>query len=360
MVTIIIKNPSFYEKYKDDFSIIERFSDVVRLAVEKARRDGSPYEKAIADAEYYLEPEFYFDFGQDNPRINADMALDDGDYLDLIDNKFHFENYVSGLLTTIAARCDITVSIVGKSVVPLGDDWRSNSAYRFRGEIETVSQTDIENIWGHGASLHVFLSHKAEQKERAHKLKNALAKYGVSAFVAHDDIKPSEQWLETIEKALFSSDALIAMICKKFRDSHWTDQEVGIAIGRQIRVIPAKLDEEADPYGFIGKFQAFKSKTDTMQAMMRVFLSDEKSVVPAISSVLRALDECGYREIDELLSLLNEARTGSWTSRQKDALQEIIEARAEVAAHPIAQGLSAALGIAAKRVEEAVEDEIPF
>jgi hypothetical protein len=38
-----------------------------------------------------------------------------------------------------------------------------------------------------------------------------------------------------------------------FAESRWTDQEVGVAIGRRVPIIPVRLG--ADPYGFIGKYQ---------------------------------------------------------------------------------------------------------
>ena len=47
---------------------------------------------------------------------------------------------------------------------------------------------------------------------------------------------------------------LVALLTEDFSDSNWTDQEVGVAIGRKVPIIPVKLGR--DPYGFIGKFQA--------------------------------------------------------------------------------------------------------
>jgi hypothetical protein len=42
-----------------------------------------------------------------------------------------------------------------------------------------------------------------------------------------------------------------------FKESNWTDQEVGVAVGRGVLVIPIR--KELDPYGFIGKYQGFQS-----------------------------------------------------------------------------------------------------
>ena len=52
-------------------------------------------------------------------------------------------------------------------------------------------------------------------------------------------------------------DALCAVLMPGFKESNWTDQEIGVAIGRGILVIPVR--RELDPYGFIGKYQGFQS-----------------------------------------------------------------------------------------------------
>jgi hypothetical protein len=51
-------------------------------------------------------------------------------------------------------------------------------------------------------------------------------------------------------------DALVAMVAPGFVHSRWCDQEIGIAIGRGKLVVPLRL--EADPHGFMGKYQALQ------------------------------------------------------------------------------------------------------
>ena len=90
-------------------------------------------------------------------------------------------------------------------------------------------------------------------KLKATALKAALRKYGISSFVAHEDIEPTFEWQDEIEKALASMDALTAILIPGFHDSNWTDQEIGYALGRGVLVLP--LRNGLDPYGFVGKFQ---------------------------------------------------------------------------------------------------------
>jgi len=64
-------------------------------------------------------------------------------------------------------------------------------------------------------------------KKETAQLKKSLELIGVSAFVAHTDIKPTTHWQEEIENALASMDAFVALLTEKFHESPWTDQEVG-------------------------------------------------------------------------------------------------------------------------------------
>jgi len=52
-------------------------------------------------------------------------------------------------------------------------------------------------------------------------------------------------------------DALLALMSEDFHQSAWTDQEVGVAIGRGVPVIPVRRG--TNPYGFIGKYQALRA-----------------------------------------------------------------------------------------------------
>jgi hypothetical protein len=99
----------------------------------------------------------------------------------------------------------------------------------------------------------IFLSHTHDHKVEMAGLKMALLPYGIVAFVAHEDIKPTEEWEEVIEFGLETCDALLAYLTPDFIESRWTDQEVGMAIGKGKVIIPVRVG--ADPHGFLGKYQ---------------------------------------------------------------------------------------------------------
>lgn len=117
-----------------------------------------------------------------------------------------------------------------------------------------VKEKDSPEIWQETNLFRLFISHIAVHKDKAFRMKEALAPYNISAFVAHEDINPTQQWQVEIEKALNTMDAMLAIHTDGFSKSFWTNQEIGFALGRPIKILSLKLNE--DPKGFISKHQA--------------------------------------------------------------------------------------------------------
>lgn len=111
--------------------------------------------------------------------------------------------------------------------------------------------------WRNGY-FRMFISHITSKKIQASNLKSALEEYGITSFVAHEDINPTKEWQKEIQRALNSMDCMSAMLYDGFHESKWCDQEVGIALGRSITVLPLIPDQ--DPYGFLGEYQGIKIK----------------------------------------------------------------------------------------------------
>lgn len=107
--------------------------------------------------------------------------------------------------------------------------------------------------------LRAFFSHVSSIKPAAAALAESLGESYVAAFVAHEDIEPTKDWENEIRLALNTCEVLIPLLSPDFHASNWTDQEIGVAIGRGIPVIPIRLG--VDPYGFIGRFQAFDGRS---------------------------------------------------------------------------------------------------
>ena len=123
---------------------------------------------------------------------------------------------------------------------------------------QPVPDPESLKIWK-TAYVRLFLSHKDAHKAEAKSLANSLEAYGISAFVAHDNIEPMSTWQGEIEKALATMEVMLAFVTDDFHDGPWTNQEVGYALGKQIPIISLKL-QRADPDGFIGKVQAQRGR----------------------------------------------------------------------------------------------------
>lgn len=151
------------------------------------------------------------------------------------------------------------------------DRWREESGvYRQPMAAHSVPADAIKRIWG-PHHIRVFLSHKATVKAETSRLKRSFARCGLGAFVAHEDIEPTQEWQREIERALFSMDALVALLTPDFHDSNWTDQEVGVAIERGVPLIAVRLGH--DPYGLMGRGQGLGGCTwaDTDGMALKTF-----------------------------------------------------------------------------------------
>lgn len=182
----------------------------------------------------------------------------------------YYEIYadIDGVARTICEGVNRIANVQGEHIaeviIELHDDavsenWRAESGALMESAPDPVGVTEdqLERLWTPGY-LRLFMSHKAQFKKEASGLKEELQNFGVSCFVAHEDIEPTKEWQDEIERALFSMDVLLALLTKGFSDSNWTDQEVGVAIGRRVPIIALRMG--TSPYGFIGKYQALKGE----------------------------------------------------------------------------------------------------
>lgn len=148
------------------------------------------------------------------------------------------------------------------------------------------SEIETKHIWAEGY-FKLFLSHLAEHKVKVHELRDCLRNYGISAFVAHDDIQPSKEWQNEIELALRSMDSLAALVTPKFIESRWCDQEIGWAFGRGVPVLPIRL--ACDPYGFVGKFQAISGKLDSPSDLAKLIFETLRIKTETSRAICRAM-----------------------------------------------------------------------
>ena len=181
---------------------------------------------------------------QGHPRLFRSLSFGDEDYdycvAEVLDNIFSNDNEA---INTVIDHFDI-------------DLWYEQKEPE---KYERVFDTKVvaPEFWKPGY-LRAFMCHLANSRDKVAYLKSALEGWGVSSFIAHQDIEPSKEWQTEIEAGLISMDLLVAFVEPGFRDSLWTDQEIGFALGRNIDVLPLLVGEI--PHGFVAKIQGIQAK----------------------------------------------------------------------------------------------------
>ncbi|MFB3789307.1 MAG: toll/interleukin-1 receptor domain-containing protein [bacterium] len=174
-------------------------------------------------------------------------------------------------------------------------DWRKDSGLLLVKK-QNLPPNIEKRIWGN-RGYRLFLSHTHENKITASDLKKQLEIFGISCFVAHIDIHPTQEWQNEIKNALLSMDAFIALLTDDFHSSYWTDQEVGFAFARNVPIVCLKMG--IDPYGFIGKFQALTySPESALQEIVKIFIQNDRM----LNEYITAIQHCNCYDDGNALS----------------------------------------------------------
>ena len=165
-------------------------------------------------------------------------------------------------------RWDIYPESIGNSSAQIKSDSLNHAIMDLEGviakveteakeEIDIIESKDInEEIEERDKKIKIFLSYSNMDKDLSGQVKFELEDYALQVFLAHEDIEPSAEWVDTILDELKACDVFIPILTKNFEESDWTDQETGIAIAYNKLIIPIKLS--VDPHGFISRYQALK------------------------------------------------------------------------------------------------------
>lgn len=235
----------------------------------------------------------------------------------------------------------LSSKITKKELISEVNDFLAYDGYKFvdtdRGiRIKSVSEkeksVDSADDPFEKDMFRLFISHKDDNKRYANELKTSLEVYGISAFVAHEDIDAGAEWQKEIENALFSMDALLALCSSGFSASVWTNQEIGVALGRGCFILSVRDGE--DPRGFISKLQALRPKEDDTHSLaMRIaqqLLSNQRTSQQMKDAYIEALSRTStFSETEKWTSLINSIH--SLTQDQIDKL--ILNFNANYQAH---------------------------
>lgn len=205
------------------------------------------------------------------------------------------------------------------------DDILEALAHHIGFEVSTPEQRIDPPFWKDGC-IRIFLSHISSHRLFAVELQEAMESYGLTAFVAHTDIEPTTEWQNEIKTALSTSEVLIALLHNGFKESSWTDQEVGYAMGRGLSVFSVRFNQ--DPYGFIGRFQAFDGNNKTTNDLAKeIFdvLRQHKQTQRRMSEVLISRFELSHSfdNAKNNMKLLEEIEI--WSPNYSDRIKKAVE-----------------------------------
>ncbi|MEE9337841.1 MAG: TIR domain-containing protein [Methylococcaceae bacterium] len=263
---------------------------------------------------------------QEHPRLFRSMSFGDDDY------DFSVAEVINSICEENSEYIDLIIDHFDM------DLWYEQKDPKKYKKIFESSIRVSPDFWEKGY-LKVFISHLAKSKKQIGLLKDHLEYWGVSSFVAHEDIEPSREWMVEIEKALASMDVLVAVVEPEFPKSQWTDQEVGYALGRNVDVIPVRAGH--DPYGFMGKYQGIQAKgkypSKVAQDIVKSLLKKPKHRDRLISSIGKAIrlqnSDSKIERIKTLVTwslltneqVVNLLENSSLSDYEKSNLKEIID-----------------------------------
>ena len=177
------------------------------------------------------------------------------------------------------------------------------------------------DFWADGY-LRLFISHLSSNKEKMSDLKAHLEQWGISAFIAHEDIEPSREWMNEVEAGLETMDALVAVVEPGFKESDWCVQEVGYALGRKVGIIPLRAG--LDPFGFFGKYQGLQIKgrypKDVSDEIAHLLLKKPKQRKIMLQGMSKALTSISSKKKIRIIKLLD-----SWSIATDDQIRILLE-----------------------------------
>jgi len=249
------------------------------------------------------------DLIQNHPRLLRSMSFGDEDYnycVSEVINKICEENPEH--IETIIDQYDI-------------DIWYEQKEPKRYRKIFGKTITITSDFWEKGY-LRAFVSHLAKNQKQVTSLKARLEMWGISSFVAHKDIEPSREWMQETEKAMATMDILIAVVEPGFKESDWTDQEVGYALGKNIDIIPLRVG--FDPYGFMGKYQGIQAKDKlpetVAQEIAKVLLRKPNLRDKLLSGISKSIRVLSPKIKIEKVKLID-----SWSSISDEQMKNLLE-----------------------------------
>lgn len=174
-----------------------------------------------------------------------------------------------------------------------------------------------------GNKTFISYAYTENNKISVDELARSLGAFGLDVFVAPDGIGGGERWAKTIIKEIRESDLFLALITKEYHEHEFTEQELGMAIYADKRIIC--LTDGGKPGGFVKdrQYKQFGYETDRIaekivEDAIELFGKQEDR----IDFVIECLkDSRHYRNSNFLTNLLtNQLKNTSLTGVQTTSL----------------------------------------
>lgn len=181
---------------------------------------------------------------------------------------------------------------VREIIASLGENPKSASV---RGASDGSSGAD---------KMRAFVSYSVERKRDGAAVKASMANLGYQCFLAHDDLRVSEEWKRRILDELRAADVFVALLSKEFMTSKWCGQELGFAVARpEVLVIPLILDGTT-PYGFVEHLQGSRVTEANLDTVLQEVLFRERPTQMISAQIERVAKAGSFRFAEALISPL--------------------------------------------------------
>lgn len=153
--------------------------------------------------------------------------------------------------------------------------------------------------------LKAFISYSTKDKKHGASVKAALDKIKLESFLAHDDLRVSEEWQKRILAELQECKIFVALLSEAFKGSDWCGQETGFVVRRRkVLIIPLSVDGTV-PYGFISHLQHHRIPPDGIDPQTILAAVGGKWPSVVIEVLLNHAKNAGsFREAERLIEPL--------------------------------------------------------
>ena len=143
--------------------------------------------------------------------------------------------------------------------------------------------------------MKIFISYLTADGHLAGNIKEELDANGFETFLAHEDIRPTQIWMDNIFQKIEETDVILTLLAKDFSKSVWCNQEIGIGLALKKLIIPIKIDQ--NPEGFLSKYQALK------------YQRDEKFPITKLLAIIAASENLGPEFRNFLVEVLGDSNS---------------------------------------------------